>query len=172
VSGWRQKLYGSFYYCPDKSASTVCCFSTASRAYWGDSCHIILPVNLLHTQTRHKVTFSVPLASGIFLSGAASGGLLVYIRWKAVAKQVREEMTGELEAALHAKRRVEQRDCGYEARSTGESMKIRKTIEQRKMEIDQIRAEIDALQTVIQLLEDPNATHGRYVHTGAAASRA
>ena len=55
--------------------------------------------------------------------------------------------------------------------STNESTAIRKVVEQKEMDIAQKRAEIDALHTVIQLLADP-ATPGRYIHTGATASRA
>ena len=56
--------------------------------------------------------------------------------------------------------------------STNESTAIRKVVEQKEMDIAQKRAEIDALHTVIQLLADPDATPGRYIHTGATASRA
>ena len=118
------------------------------------------------------MTFNILLASGLFISGAAAGGSLSYFRWKAVANNIRQQLTGQLETALYSKSRVEKQGYGEQLLSTKESTRIRKVIEQRETDIALTRAEIVALRTVVQLLEDPDATPGRYIHTGAAASRA
>ena len=118
------------------------------------------------------MTLSMLLVFGIFILGAASGGGLAYIRRIAVARNIRKQMTEQLETDLYAKSRVEKSDYGYATNSTKESTAIRKVVEQKEMDIAQTRAEIDALHTVIQLLEDPDASPGRYIHTGATASRA
>jgi hypothetical protein len=115
---------------------------------------------------------SIPLASGIFLVGAASGGLLAHLRWIAVAWHIRKEITEQLETALYAKRRLAESNRGYKTDTTTDLAAIRTIVEQKELEIAQTRAEIDALRTVIQLLEEPDEATRAYSHRNVPMARA
>ena len=100
------------------------------------------------------MTLSVLLACGLFLLGAASGGLLTHLKWRAVAQHIREEMTGQPGTALYDEKRLMNADRDSQTHTTIDAGAISNLVEEKQTEISQIHIEIDALRIVIGLLEE------------------
>jgi len=115
---------------------------------------------------------SIPLASGAFLLGAASGGLLAHLRWIAVAQHIREQMTEQLGTVLYVNRKIAEPNGGYKTGGTTDSGAIRTVVEKKESEIAQTRAEINGLRTVIQLLEQPDEVTMVYSRGSVPMARA
>jgi hypothetical protein len=103
------------------------------------------------------MTFSISLATGIFLLGGASGAWLARVRYITVTNYFREQVTQQVTKALNAKRKVGENDCTSMDGPT-DSTVITRIIERKESEIAQIRAEVAALHTCIQFLTHPIAT--------------
>jgi hypothetical protein len=91
-------------------------FHNQSRALSVTSVTSYRRAQLVH-KVEARTTFTIPLALGIFLLGAASGGLLTHLRWMAVAARIREQMAEQLGDALHAKRRLARVDWGGQSKT-------------------------------------------------------